>query len=160
MIQRKSNKGVIIDMETLLSMNSDELAVGNMKVNAAGDVLGDKGEVIQKAEDRVKAYYEANPKSSTAQSSLKGAMPDVPEQVQSDMAPELKTAEAEKTEANQSVMDQVDPASVPAPDVIQEEVTMVDEERTIVSYKEVELPNGDIEMVPVYEDDWTEDDKA
>ena len=57
-------------------------------------------------------------------------------------------------------MDQVDPASVPAPDVIQEEVTMVDEERTIVSYKEVELPNGDIEMVPVYEDDWTEDDKA
>ena len=87
-------------------------------------------------------------------------MPDVPEQVQSDMAPELKTAEAEKTEANQSVMDQVDPASVPAPDVIQEEVTKVDEDRTIVSYKEVELPNGDIEMVPVYEDDWTEDDKA
>ena len=28
------------------------------------------------------------------------------------------------------------------------------EEKKIVSYKEVELPNGDIEMVPVYEDDW------
>jgi len=24
--------------------------------------------------------------------------------------------------------------------------------------KEVELPNGDIEMVPLFEDDWEEDD--
>ena len=31
------------------------------------------------------------------------------------------------------------------------------EEKKIVSYKEVELPNGDIEMVPVYEDDWDAD---
>ena len=55
-----------------------------------------------------------------------------------------------KTEANQSVIDQVDPASVPA---------QADEERTPVGYKEVELPNGDIEMVPIYddEDDWEND---
>tara|TARA_B100000902_G_scaffold399690_1_gene471850 strand:+ start:2612 stop:3088 length:477 start_codon:yes stop_codon:yes gene_type:complete len=158
MVARKSNKGVVIDMESLLAQSGDERAVGNMNVNARGDVVGAQGEIIQKAEDRVKAYYEANPKSSTAQQSLKGAMPDTPEQVQSDMAPELKTAEAEKTEASQSVMDQVDPASVPAPETIQEEVSKVDENRTVVSYKEVELPNGDIEMVPVYEDDWTEDD--
>lgn len=159
MVQRKSNKGVVIDMEALLAQSSDEPAVGNMKVNARGDVLGDNGQVVQKAEDRVKAYYEANPKSSTAKSSLKGDMPSTPAQVESDMAPELKTAEAEKTEANQSVMDQVDPASVPAPEPIQEEVAKVDENRTVVSYKEVELPNGDIEMVPVYEDDWVEDDQ-
>ena len=62
------------------------------------------------------------------------------------MEPEVKTAEAEKTEANQSVIDQVDPASVP------EEK----KDREPVGYKEVELPNGDIEMVPIYddEDDW------
>ncbi len=47
---------------------------------------------------------------------------------------------------------------VPSPEEV--EVAKVDEDRTIVSYKEVELPNGDIEMVPVYEDDWTDDDKA
>ena len=158
MVTRKSNKGVVIDMESLLAQSGDERAVGNMNVNARGDVVGAQGEIVKKAEDRVKAYYEANPKSSTAQQSLKGAMHDTPEQVQSDMAPELKTAEAERTEASQSVMDQVDPASVPAPETIQEEVSKVDENRTVVSYKEVELPNGDIEMVPVYEDDWTEDD--
>ena len=124
--------------------------MGNMKVNAKGDVLGKNGEIIQTAEDRARAYYTENPKSSTAKSTLKGAQPDQPAQTDSEMEPEVKTAEAQKTEANQSVIDQVDPASVPA---------QADEERTPVGYKEVELPNGDIEMVPIYddEDDWEND---
>ena len=150
MVQRRTNKGVIIDMEALLAQNSDEPAMGNMKVNAKGDVLGKNGEIIQTAEDRARAYYTENPKSSTAKSTLKGAQTDQPAQTDSDMEPEVKTAEAQKTEANQSVIDQVDPASVPA---------QADEERTPVGYKEVELPNGDIEMVPIYddEDDWEND---
>ena len=150
MVQRRTNKGVIIDMEALLAQNSDEPAMVNMKVNAKGDVLGKNGEIIQTAEDRARAYYTENPKSSTAKSTLKGAQPDQPAQTDSEMEPEVKTAEAQKTEANQSVIDQVDPASVPA---------QADEERTPVGYKEVELPNGDIEMVPIYddEDDWEND---
>ena len=150
MVQRRTNKGVIIDMEALLAQNSDEPAMGNMKVNAKGDVLGKNGEIIQTAEDRARAYYTENPKSSTAKSTLKGAQPDQPAQTDSEMEPEVKTAEAQKTEANQSVIDQVDPASVPA---------QADEERTPVGYKEVVLPNGDIEMVPIYEDedDWQPD---
>ena len=150
MVQRRTNKGVIIDMEALLAQNSDEPAMGNMKVNAKGEVLGKNGEIIQTAEDRARAYYTENPKSSTAKSTLKGAQPDQPAQTDSEMEPEVKTAEAQKTEANQSVIDQVDPASVPA---------QADEERTPVGYKEVELPNGDIEMVPIYddEDDWEND---
>ena len=150
MVQRRTNKGVIIDMEALLAQNSDEPAMGNMKVNAKGDVLGKNGEIIQTAEDRARAYYTENPNSSTAKSTLKGAQPDQPAQTDSEMEPEVKTAEAQKTEANQSVIDQVDPASVPA---------QADEERTPVGYKEVELPNGENEMVPIYddEDDWEND---
>ena len=150
MVQRRTNKGVIIDMEALLAQNSDEPAMGNMKVNAKGDVLGKNGEIIQTAEDRARAYYTENPKSSTAKSTLKGAQPDQPAQTDSEMEPEVKTAEAQKTEANQSVIDQVDPASVPA---------KADESKEPVGYKEVELPNGDIEMVPIYddEDDWEND---
>ena len=34
----------------------------------------------------------------------------------------------------------------------------IQETKTIVGYKEVEQPNGDIEMVPVYEDDWSENE--
>ena len=59
MVQRRTNKGVIIDMEALLAQNSDEPAMGNMKVNAKGDVLGKNGEIIQTAEDRARAYYTA-----------------------------------------------------------------------------------------------------
>ena len=144
MVDRKSNRGKIIDMESLIAANSDEPAVGNMNVNAQGDVLGPNGEVIQKAEDRVRAYYQDKPLSSTAQTTLKGPIPDQPEQVQTDAQPEVKTAEAQKTEQDQSVMNAVE---TPAP-----------EQRKVVSYKEVELPNGDIEMVPVYEDDWADGD--
>tara|TARA_B100000902_G_scaffold34893_1_gene41919 strand:- start:31662 stop:32111 length:450 start_codon:yes stop_codon:yes gene_type:complete len=146
MVQRRTNKGVVIDMEALLAQNQDAPAMGNMRVNAKGDVIGKNGEIIQTAEDRARAYYTENPKSSTAKSTLKGAQPDQPAQTESDMEPEVKTAEAEKTEANQSVIDQVDPASVP-------------EKREPVGYKEVEQPNGDIEMVPIYddEDDWEDD---
>ena len=97
----------------------------------------------KKAEDRVRAYYEDNPMSSTAKATLKGPMPDQPVTEETDAQPEVKTAEAQKTEQDQSVMNAVE---TPAKD-----------ERKVVSYKEVELPNGDIEMVPVYEDDWNED---
>ena len=54
MTERKSNRGVIVDMESLIAANSKEPAVGNMNVNAQGDVLGPNGEFIQNAEERVK----------------------------------------------------------------------------------------------------------
>ena len=144
MTDKKSNRGVIVDMEALIAQQGDQPAVGNMGVNANGDVLGPNGEIIQKAEDRVSAYYEENPMSSTAKTTLKGPMPDQPIQDETDAQPELKTAEAQKTEQDQSVMNAVE--------------TPAEEERKVISYKEVELPNGDIEMVPVYEDDWTDGD--
>lgn len=144
MTDKKSNRGVIVDMEALIAAQGDQPAVGNMGVNANGDVLGPNGEIIQKAEDRVRAYYEENPMSSTAKTTLKGPMPDQPVTEETDAQPELKTAEAQKTEQDQSVMNAVE--------------TPAEEERKVISYKEVELPNGDIEMVPVYEDDWTDGD--
>lgn len=144
MVDKKSSRGVIVDMEALIAANSDAPAVGNMGVNANGDVIGKNGEIIQKAEDRVRAYYEDNPLSSTAKTTLKGPMPDQPITEETDAQPELKTAEAQKTEQDQSVMNAVE--------------TPAQEERKVISYKEVELPNGDIEMVPVYEDDWKDGD--
>tara|TARA_B110000503_G_scaffold24486_1_gene38724 strand:+ start:7845 stop:8273 length:429 start_codon:yes stop_codon:yes gene_type:complete len=138
MVQRRTNNGQLIDFDSMIA--GDEIAVGNMRVNARGDVIGANGEIVTKSEDRVRAYYEDNPNSSTATTSTKGPMPDVEHQVKTDMAPEVKTANAQQTEADQSVMGQTTEPVV--------------EERVIASYKEVELPNGDIEMVPVYEDDW------
>ncbi len=148
MVQRKSRQGKIIDFDSMFS--ETERAIGNMPVNARGDVIGPNGEVIEKAEDRTRAYYQDNPKSSTATTSLKGAMPDVSATTETAAEPEVKTAQAQKTEADQSVMNAVEPAP--------EQPQTLAEERKIVSYKEVEQLNGDIEMVPVYEDDWSDDE--
>lgn len=139
MVKRTTNKGKVIDMETLIAQHQDTPAMGNMRVNAKGDVIGRDGQIVQKSEERVRNYYEDNPKSSTAKTSLKGPIPDQPVQEQSEMAPEMKTAEAQKTEQDQSVMNAVEEPAV---------------DKQPVGYKEVEMPNGDIEMVPIYEDDW------
>ncbi len=61
MVTRKSNKGQNIDMEALIAANKESPAVGNMRVNAAGDVVGPGGKVVQPNEDRVRAYYKDNP---------------------------------------------------------------------------------------------------
>tara|TARA_B110000285_G_C14765945_1_gene441713 strand:+ start:78 stop:509 length:432 start_codon:yes stop_codon:yes gene_type:complete len=143
MVKRTSNKGKVIDMDSLIAQNPDAPAMGNMRVNAKGDQLGPNGEVIQNSEDRVRAYYQDNPKASTAKSSLKGPMPDQPNTAQSDLAPDVKTAQAQQTEQDNSVMNAVEPVA---------------EERPIAGYKEVEDAEGNIEMVPVYEDDWADED--
>ena len=74
MVNRRSNKGTIIDMDAIMAANEKSVAVGNMGVNAKGETVQD-GVVVQSSEDRVRAYYKNNPKSSTAQASIKGQRP-------------------------------------------------------------------------------------
>ena len=137
----RSNKGVSIDFDSLVSASSKHSsALGNMRVNANGDVLGPNGAIVQKNEDRVRAYYKNNPRSSTAGVSLKGdahsqkLTPDSPNPA------EVKTAKT----ARENVR------TAPAPVAEPEEFDAPGEP---VSYREVELPNGDIEMVPVYKNE-------
>jgi len=49
--------GKTIDLEAIKAKFGDTVAVGNMSVNARGDVLGKGGEIIQKASERVKKDY-------------------------------------------------------------------------------------------------------
>ena len=72
MVQRKTNKGQVIDMDALIAAQGDRPAVGNAGTDAHGNVLGPNGEIITPSEERVRAYYEDNPMSSTAQQSIKG----------------------------------------------------------------------------------------
>jgi hypothetical protein len=71
-MKRKTSKGKLIDLEALIANQPvSPPAVGNMNVNANGDVLGNGGEVVQNNTNRVRSYYKQNPKSSTHQVSLK-----------------------------------------------------------------------------------------
>ena len=139
---KRTNRGVSIDFDALMSKASESTAVGNMRVNAQGDVLGKGGEVVQKNEDRVRAYYKTNPRSSTA-TSLKGETPSQKLQPDTPVTAAPKTAATAKENVR---------TAKPAPEPVVEPDEF-DAPNEPVGYREVELPNGDIEMVPVYKSD-------
>jgi hypothetical protein len=143
---KKSNRGVSIDFDALMAKAGDSTAVGNMRVNAQGDVLGKGGEVVQKSEDRVRAYYKNNPRSSTS-TSIKG--PGTAQKLQPDT--EVQNAPKTAATAKENVRT-AKPTSAPAPAPVAEPDEF-DAPAEPVGYREVELPNGDIEMVPVYKQD-------
>ena len=95
MVQRKTNKGQIIDLDRLFASQGDRPAIGNMRTDAKGNIIDENGNIVTPSEERVRAYYQDNPRSSTSQQSLKG---DVPQQSGSldDTAPEVKTAQTQK----------------------------------------------------------------
>ncbi|MAK20510.1 MAG: hypothetical protein CMA05_04270 [Euryarchaeota archaeon] len=165
MVTRKSNRGQSIDMDALIAANKESPAVGNMKVNAAGDEMGPGGEIVRPNEDRVRAYYKENPSSSTSQVSLKGEMPTVKAEPDKDVPMEPKTAKTAKENKRKaqapkepSVVDTVEEVLEDKLEAIEEpdefaEPEEVEEIPQPLGWKEVELPNGDIEMVPYYEED-------
>lgn len=52
-------QGRMVDIEKLRASNENVKAVGNMSVNARGDVLGAGGQVIKSKEEQMKEYYDA-----------------------------------------------------------------------------------------------------
>lgn len=136
---KRSNRGASIDFDALMAKAADSTAVGNMRVNAQGDVIGKGGEIVQRNEDRVRAYYKNNPRSSTS-ASLKGDTPTQKLQPDTPISNAPKTAATAK-ENIRTAMPQAQPVAEP---------DEFDAPNEPVGYREVELPNGDIEVVPVY----------
>ena len=54
----RTMQGRMVDIEKLRSANESVQAVGNMNVNAKGDVLGAGGQVVTPKEQVIKKYYE------------------------------------------------------------------------------------------------------
>jgi len=55
----KTMQGRMVDIEKLRAANEDTRAVGNMNVNARGDVMGPGGEVATTKAKVMQTYYEA-----------------------------------------------------------------------------------------------------
>jgi hypothetical protein len=157
MVQRKTNKGQVIDMDALIAAQGDRPAVGNAGTDAHGNVLGPNGSVETPAEERVRAYYEDNPMASTAQQSIKGNTPQV-EFTQEDNLQEVKTSKTAKENVRTSkVQPDTQTKKEPEPTAPEEDSFDVQEP---LGFKEVELPNGDIEMVPYYTEEEADEDKT
>ena len=59
-----SMRGKTVDMEQLNLKHETIPAVGNMKVNARGDELGQGGKVVKTKEQILADYYNANPRAA------------------------------------------------------------------------------------------------
>lgn len=159
MTVRRTNRGVSIDMDALIAAsNAQTPAVGNMGVNAKGDTLGPGGVVVKKNEERVREYYQNNPKSSTVKTSLKGEPPSKKSKLDPD---DLSSAPTPKTAKTGKENKRTKKKSAPAPEPVVEtpvveEPDEFDAPAEPLGYKEVELPNGDIEMVPYYKSEDSE----
>jgi hypothetical protein len=57
----RTARGKQVDLDLLISRNELTPAVGNHRVNARGDELGQGGKIVRKREDVLKDYYQAQP---------------------------------------------------------------------------------------------------
>ena len=90
-------QGRMVDIEKLRTANESVQAVGNMNVNARGDVLGAGGQVVTSKETVIKQYYEQP----------KGMVSDTPTK--------NKPTQAPKVEPVKTVQKMTPVASKPAP---------------------------------------------
>tara|TARA_R110001632_G_scaffold152632_1_gene270359 strand:+ start:201 stop:632 length:432 start_codon:yes stop_codon:yes gene_type:complete len=93
----RTMQGRMVDIEKLRTANEGVQAVGNMNVNARGDVLGSGGQVVTSKETVIKQYYEQP----------KGMVSDTPTK--------NKPTQAPKVEPVKTVQKMTPVASKPAP---------------------------------------------
>lgn len=54
----KTNRGMSIDYEVLMAQNETATAIGNMSVNARGDVLGAGGHIVKTRNQVIQEYHQ------------------------------------------------------------------------------------------------------
>lgn len=146
--QRRTNKGQLIDFDLLrASQEAQKPAVGNMGTDAQGNKLGKGGKVVMTNEERVRRYYAEVNESSTERASIKGKTEEEKKLRADAPLADVKTAKTAKAEkaVKQPVVEEPlpeEPDEFDAPDDLEP-----------LGYKEVELPNGDIQMVPYYKEE-------
>lgn len=67
-------QGRLVDIDKLRATNETVKAVGNMNVNARGDVIGQGGRIIQTKDQVMKAYYQ-EPKGQAQDTPVKKTQP-------------------------------------------------------------------------------------
>lgn len=85
----RSARGAIIDMDRLRLANEREVAVGNARVNARGDLLDEAGNVV-KTHDQVMEEFYSQPKPESAR----------------DMGPALSSWEEDRIQADNRTAEQ------------------------------------------------------
>lgn len=59
----KTMRGDTLDMSQLAAKNEKVVALGNASMNARGDIIGARGQVMKRREQVAQEYHAANPKA-------------------------------------------------------------------------------------------------
>ena len=113
----RTMQGRMVDIEKLRAANEGVQAVGNMNVNARGDVLGPGGQVVTKKETIIQKYYE-QPKGRVDDTPTRTKANPVPKQPQpkptvQKMTPVAKTEVKKPTPSPAPVEQKVEPKATP-----------------------------------------------
>ena len=65
----KTMQGRFVDLDKIRAKNERVTAVGNMRVNARGDVLGTGGKIIKTKEQKMQEYYQT-PKGQVSDAAI------------------------------------------------------------------------------------------
>lgn len=71
MKERKSMRGVSVDLGKLMAQQEKNIAVGNTKSNARGDQLGRAGRVVKSADEISREHYNRNNPRAVKQTTIK-----------------------------------------------------------------------------------------
>ena len=95
----RTMQGRMVDIEKLRASNENVRAIGNMNVNARGDVLGPGGRIVKAKEQIMREYYE-QPKGRVDDTALKTRRVTIPQKQVSEtkiINPQPKQVEGQTT---------------------------------------------------------------
>ena len=112
----RTMQGRMVDIDQLRTANESIRAVGNMKVNARGDVLGANGQVITPKSQVIKQYYE-QPKGKVSEGPGSIKQTPAPQPQPQAKAVETKTVETKTVEPKKVATPKVATPKVATPKV-------------------------------------------
>ena len=107
----RTMQGRMVDIEKLRAANESVQAVGNMNVNAKGDVLGAGGQVITPKEKIIQKYYE-QPKGMVSDTPTKGKPMPAPKAETAKTVQKMTPVSSKKTPTPQPKKVDVEPTPV------------------------------------------------
>ena len=109
MANRKSMRGVEIDLAKLMARQEKNITIGNTKTNARGDQLGKGGRIVKSADELAREHYNRNDPKAVVQGGIKT----------DDDTPEIRQTRVEEVEKPVED-DWQEPVSAPTPEPTKE----------------------------------------
>jgi hypothetical protein len=143
MKERKSMRGVSVDLGKLMSQQEKNIAVGNTKSNARGDLLGRAGRVVRSADELAREHYNKNNPNAVKQTTLKVDGVDMDQKLEEARVAAPKAAAEDDwqeptPETAQEVADIMEAAEAAVEDSVEEDEWVEDADGNFVRKSELE----------------------